>query len=226
MLWPTGWWPWVQHIRFFDPKYLGCLAVGQLEKPVVGLVSTSRIKCFVMSESTWICGWWARLSHVSLFNSLAPGHSQLSTRLAMAHGPLFSATKSEVAARNLQNPLFQWQQLCPLTAKEEGASFALGGHKMSVIIQMGGSPVVVCLVSWGQCSFATRHDKLTSVPCATAASLAQRHQKRKKGGKPCMKKRHKTAMWATWWFWSGQQGRKGSNGFSRELFLIRVTNGT
>lgn len=35
--------------------------------------------------------------------------------------------------RNLQNPLFQWQQLCPLTAKEEGA-FALGGHKMSVII--------------------------------------------------------------------------------------------
>jgi hypothetical protein len=51
----------------------------------------------------------------------------------MAHGPLFSATKSQVAARNLQNPLFQWQQLCPLTAKEEGA-FALGGHKMSVII--------------------------------------------------------------------------------------------
>ena len=124
-------------IRLFDPENLGCLAVGQLEKPVVGEKWAHRgsnmIKCFVMSESTWICGWWARLSHVSLFNSLAPGPSQLSTRVAMTHGPLFSATKSQVAARNLQNPLFQWQQLCPLTAKEEGA-FALGGHKMSVII--------------------------------------------------------------------------------------------
>lgn len=65
----------------------------------------------------------------------------------MAHGPLFSATKSEVAARNLQIPLFQWQQLCPLTAKEEGA-LALGGHKMSVIdlYRWLGPQLVGCLL--------------------------------------------------------------------------------
>ena len=77
---------------------------------------------------------WVMSPSIPCFTIQFPRTWALSaTRVAMAHGPLFSATKSQVAARNLQNPLFQWQQLCPLTAKEEGA-FALGGHKMSVII--------------------------------------------------------------------------------------------